>query len=253
MVLSSLRAMMYPRVAKSVLKDFSKTSYLGTMVVAFETIILGIASFYSHHQAAMYVAEVMYWIAAASSIFVACVGIFFMYERQPQHSFSDITGVWFLTFIPLIVESTVGGAIAPQLAYKNSVTVLVTSFLMWSVGVGMSTIILPLYLWRLMSFQLPPREAITSTYIPVGPFGMGAYSIQQLAMVFASHITKHRFFLGRTSHVPNDEPTLATISEVLHWIGILVALVQLGIASFLVVEACLSVFAKVPKKFNVGQ
>ncbi|KAK5198267.1 Plasma membrane sulfite pump involved in sulfite metabolism [Exophiala xenobiotica] len=130
MTLGLLRVMMYPQVAKGVVDDFSQTSYLGAVAVAFETIILGIVSFYSHHQAAMYVAEVMYWIAAAMSLFVAFGGVFFMYRRQQQHSFSDINGAWFLTFIPLIVDSTVGGAISPCLAYKNSVTLLVTSFLM---------------------------------------------------------------------------------------------------------------------------
>jgi hypothetical protein len=46
---------------------------------------------------------------------------------------------------------------------------------------------------------------------------------------------------------------MATIAEGIHWLGIIVALVQLGIASFLLVEACLSVCAKVPKTFNVGK
>jgi len=252
MTLGLLRVMMYPQVAKNVVDDFSQTSYLGAVAVAFETIILGIVNFYSDHQAAMYVAEVMYWIAAAMSLFVAFGGVFFMYRRQKQHRFSDVNGAWFLTFIPLIVDSTVGGAISPYLAYKNSVTLLVTSFLMWSLGVGMSLVILSLYFWRLMSCQLPPREAIISTFVPVGPFGMGAYSIQQMAVGLASQIRKHRFTLERPPQPPNDPATMATIAEGIHWAGIIVALLQLGIASFLLVEACFSVYAKVPKTFNVG-
>ncbi|KAK5332326.1 Plasma membrane sulfite pump involved in sulfite metabolism [Exophiala xenobiotica] len=253
MTLGILRVIIYPLVARTVVDDFSQTSYLGAVAVAFETIILGIVSFYSGHHAAMYVAEVMYWVAAALSLFVACGGVFFMYQRQKQHSFSDINGVWFLTFIPFIVDSTVGGAISPYLSYENSVTVLVTSFLMWSVGVGMSLVILSLYFWRLMSCQLPPREAIISTFVPVGPFGMGAYSIQQMAVGLASQVREHRFTLARPPQPPNDVTTMATIAEGIHWLGIIVALVQLGIASFLLVEACLSVCAKVPKTFNVGQ
>ncbi|KAK5220340.1 Plasma membrane sulfite pump involved in sulfite metabolism [Exophiala xenobiotica] len=252
MTLGLLRVMMYPQVAKGVVDDFSQTSYLGAVAVAFETIILGIVSFYSHHQAAMYVAEVMYWIAAAMSLFVAFGGVFFMYRRQQQHSFSDINGAWFLTFIPLIVDSTVGGAISPYLAYKNSVTLLVTSFLMWSLGVGMSLVILSLYFWRLMSCQLPPRDAIISTFVPVGPFGMGAYSIQQLAVGLGSLVREHRFTLDRPPQPPNDAATMATIAEGIHWAGVIVALLLLGLASFLLVEACFSVHANVSKTFNVG-
>ncbi|KAK0887025.1 Plasma membrane sulfite pump involved in sulfite metabolism [Friedmanniomyces endolithicus] len=252
MVLGLLRAFMYPHVAKNVLDDFSQTSYLGAIAVAFETIILGIVSFYSRHQSAMYVAEAMDWIASAMSLFVAFGGVFFMYQRQKQHSFQDVNGTWFLIFIPCVVDSTVGGAISPYLAYQNSVTVLLTSFLMWSLGLGMSLVILSLYLWRLMSNQLPPREAIISTFVPVGPFGMGAYSIQQLAVGLASQIKQHKFNLERPPEPPNDAAIAATIAEGIHWLGILVALVQLGLASFLLIEACFSVYAKVLKTFNVG-
>ncbi|KAK5200655.1 Plasma membrane sulfite pump involved in sulfite metabolism, partial [Exophiala xenobiotica] len=80
MALGILRVIIYPRVARTVVDDFSQTSYLGAVAVAFETIILGIVSFYSGHHAAMYVAEVMYWVATALSLFVACGGLFFMYQ-----------------------------------------------------------------------------------------------------------------------------------------------------------------------------
>ncbi|KAI1609578.1 voltage-dependent anion channel-domain-containing protein [Exophiala viscosa] len=252
MTLGILRVFLYPHVAKNVLQDFSQTSNLGAIAVAFETIILGIVSCYSHHASAMYVAEAMFWIAAAMSCFVAFGGLFIMYERQPQHSFKDLNGAWFLTFIPLIVDSTVGGAISPYLAYKNSITVLVISFLMWSVGVGMSLVILSLYIWRLMSCSLPPRVAIISTFVPVGPFGMGAYSIQQLAVGLASQVREHKFTLTRPPQPPNDAATMATIAEGIHWTGIIVALFLLGLASFLLVEACFSIYARVPKTFNVG-
>ncbi|KAK5202241.1 Plasma membrane sulfite pump involved in sulfite metabolism, partial [Exophiala xenobiotica] len=82
MTLGILRVIIYPRVARTVVDDFSQTSYLGAVAVAFETIILGIVSFYSSPHAAMYVAEVMYLVAAALSLFVACGGVFFMYQRQ---------------------------------------------------------------------------------------------------------------------------------------------------------------------------
>ncbi|KAK5344755.1 Plasma membrane sulfite pump involved in sulfite metabolism, partial [Exophiala xenobiotica] len=52
MTLGILRVIIYPRVARTVVDDFSQTSYLGAVAVAFETIILGIVSFYSGHHAA---------------------------------------------------------------------------------------------------------------------------------------------------------------------------------------------------------
>jgi hypothetical protein len=76
--------------------------------------------------------------------------------------------------------------------------------------------------------------------------------IQQLAVGLANHVSERRFTFTRPPFPPNNVPTLATIAEELHWRGIIVALVQLGIASFLLVEACLSVPAKVSKTLNVG-
>lgn len=117
----------------------------------------------------------------------------------------------------------------------------------------MSLVILSLYSCRLMSCQLPPREAIISTFVLVGPFGMGAYSIQQIAGGLASQVKEHRFTLARPRQPPNDATTIATVAEGIHCLGTIVAQVQLGIASFLPFEGCLAVCAKVPKAFNVGQ
>lgn len=247
-----MRAMLYPRVSKTVFDDFSQTSYLGAIAVAFETIVLGLLTFYSHHPAAYYAVEAMFWIAVVMSALVAFGGIFLMYSHQQRHSLSDVTGVWFLSFIPFIVCSTVGGTVAPYLGYKNAITVIVVSFLMWSLGITMSLVIAAIYFWRLMSYHLPPRSAIISTFVPVGPFGMGAYSTQQMAIAFTHHLNKQSFALQSPPQPPSSASTIAVVGECIHWGGIILALVQLGLASFFLVEGCLSVCSKVPKTFNVG-
>ena len=172
-----------------------------------------------------------------------------MYSHQREHKISDVNGAWFLTFIPCIVCSTVGGALISSLSQRNGSAILVTSFLLWCVGVAMSTVLLPIYLWRLMSAQLPPQAAIVSTFVPIGPYGMGAYSIQQLASALAQRINAG---LTLNQTLGSSASALQAVSECVRWTGIITALLLLGIASFWLVEACLAVGTRVPTTFNIG-
>jgi tellurite resistance protein TehA-like permease len=233
-----------------ILDDFSETSYMGSIVIAWQTIVLGIITYYADRGSAVYVAQAMYWISVVASFCVSFLGIFFMYYRQKEHKIADINGSWFLSFIPLIVGSTVGGAISPYLPIKNAVVLIVVSFLMWSVGMCMSSVVLPIYFWRLMTARLPARSAIVTTFIPIGPYGMGAYSIQQLSSDLARCITEG-FTLDQT--LGADQVSTRIIGEGIRWFGIFIALLCLGIASFWLVEACLSVATRPPKSFSIGK
>ncbi|KAK5065343.1 hypothetical protein LTR84_001181 [Exophiala bonariae] len=252
MALGILRVFMFPAIAKNIIDDFSQTSYLGAIVVAWETIVLGVAQFYSSRTAGIYAAEAMFWIAVVGSSFVAFGGIYFMYTRQKAHSLEQVNGVWFLTFIPLIVCSTLGGAVAPHLSYENGILVLFVSFLMWSLGVGMSFMLVPIYIWRLMSTLLPPQAVIVSTFVPIGPFGMGAYSTQQLASGLARRIAQRNFTLTNPPQPPSDGAYIATIGEAIQWAGIILALFQLAVASFFLVEGVLAICTRAPGPFNVA-
>jgi tellurite resistance protein TehA-like permease len=253
MTLGILRAIVFPAISKNVIEDFSQTSYLGAIVVAWETIVLGVVQFYSGHSSGVYAAEAMFWIAVVGSAFVAFGGIYFMYSRQKAHSLDQVNGVWFLTFIPLIVCSTLGGAVAPHLSYENSISVMVVSFLMWSLGVGMSFMLVPIYIWRLMSTLLPQQAVIINTFVPIGPFGMGAYSTQQLASGLARRLAQRNYTLTNPPRPPADDAYIATIGQAIQWAGIILALFQLAVASFFLVEGILAICRRAPGPFNVGK
>ncbi len=152
----------------------------------------------------------------------------------------------------MIVLSASGGAITPYLGRKPGVAVLIVSFMMWSLGLGMCYIILAIYFWRLCKCKLPAREAIISCFVPLGPLGMGAYSIQNLAVGLATHISKYEFTLERAPQPPINTDTIAAIAESIHWLGILIAFCLLGLATFFLVEAFASLWARSPRSFNIG-
>jgi tellurite resistance protein TehA-like permease len=116
----------------------------------------------------------------------------------------------------------------------------------------MCYIILAIYFWRLMKCKLPAREAIISCFVPVGPPGMGAYAIQNLAIGLAAHISKYKFTLERAPQPPVSEQTIGAIAESVHWLGVIFSFSLLAIGTFFLVEALASLWAKSPRSFNIG-
>jgi tellurite resistance protein TehA-like permease len=152
----------------------------------------------------------------------------------------------------MIVISATGATVSSYLDQRAGVVVLVVSFIMWSLGSGMCYILLAIYFWRLMKCKLPARDAIISCFVPVGPPGMGAYAIHNLAVGLAAHISKYKYTLNHGPHPPVTAQTIGAIVESVHWLGIIFAFSLLGVGTFFLVEAFASLWAKSPRSFNIG-
>jgi hypothetical protein len=116
----------------------------------------------------------------------------------------------------------------------------------------MCSIIIAIYFWRLMKCKLPAREAIISCFVPVGPPGMGAYAIQNLAIGLAAHISKYKFTLEHAPQPPVSAQMIGAVAEGVHWLGVILSFSLLAIATFFLVEAFASLWAKSPRSFNIG-
>lgn len=138
---------------------------------------------------------------------------------------------------------------------------LVVSFLLWSVGIAMSLIIETIYFWRLVRHKLPPRDAIVSCFIAVGPPAMAAYSIQNLAVALQNYVEKSSYNLSRPHSPDLPYTTLTTsagtafhlaVGTAVHWVGVMVGLFFIALATFWLIHSVLSIFYCIPKQFNVG-
>lgn len=116
----------------------------------------------------------------------------------------------------------------------------------------MCSAILVIYFWRLISQSLPPREAIVSAYITMGPLGMGSFGIQNLAVGLSDYIQKQGFTLSRSMPPQVNITVISAVSEMVNWVGLLIGLFLTSWASFWFVEATISVVLNVPKRFNIG-
>lgn len=171
------------------------------------------------------------------------------------------TSRWLLSFIPFIVTSATGGTIIPYLTPEVRGATLVVSFLLWSLGVAMCMVITTIYFWRLVRVKLPVRDAIVSCFIAMGPTGMAAYSIQNLAVAFQSYLTSQSFNLMRPNppnppYASSSDPAGVAyhlaVGTAVHWVGILIALFFIAFATFWLLHSVLSVIWRVPKSFSVG-
>lgn len=152
----------------------------------------------------------------------------------------------------MIVTSATGGALLPYIRFPNNIAVLVVSFLLWSAGESICFMITTIYVWRLMSCNLPTRDAIVSCCIEMGPFGMGAYSIQLQAVFLSQYIKGAHFGPTQSEPPPLPQQTLLATAEAIHWLGIIVALFLIGHCTFWFVESFSSIIFRIPKSFNIG-
>jgi hypothetical protein len=66
---------------------------------------------------------------------------------------------------------------------------------MLAVGLALSYHVLSLYYQRLICHNLPPREVIVSSFIPVGAIGMGGWALLNLAGAADTHVRD--YYLSR--------------------------------------------------------
>ncbi|KAI9693333.1 MAG: hypothetical protein M1822_005329 [Bathelium mastoideum] len=117
---------------------------------------------------------------------------------------------------------------------------------------ALSCIIMSIYFWRLLASSLPARDLIISCFIPMGPTGEGAYSIQNLAVGLGTYIQKSNYLLSRGPHKQATTDMIAAVAESINWLGVIIALFLMAFSTFWLVQATGSVILRIPKRFNVG-
>ncbi len=97
---------------------------------------------------------------------------FWAYEITP----SNMTTASLFPVLPIIVVASSGGIIANFLpdTEQAKLTVIV-SYVFWGAGVPPAMAILIVYLQRVMEHRLQPKAQMASLFLPLGPFGLGAF------------------------------------------------------------------------------
>jgi len=78
--------------------------------------------------------------------------------------------------LPAIVAASSGGILAPVLPdAEHAKLTIIVSYVFWGTGVPPAMAILILYIYRIIEHKLPAKEQMASMFLPLGPFGLGAF------------------------------------------------------------------------------
>lgn len=200
----------------------------------------------------VHVAWAFWWADALVSV-TTCVGVPFVVMHRHKPGLQTTTAALLLPVVPAVVASATGGLVADALLAagqpRRAALTLVASYVLWGLGLALSACVLALYFHRLTVHSLPPRDAIVSVFLPVGPLGQGGFAIQQLGRV-ALALARLPDAPLRFGPAPGVDAVRA--AEVLYVLGLFLGLVMWGFALVWVCFALISLATTQRFPFNMG-
>lgn len=83
---------------------------------------------------------------------------------------------WLLPIVSCVVAAASGAIVADVLPHPQyALATIIASYILWGVGVPLASMVIVIYLMRLMLHKIPAKAVIVSTFLPLGPLGQGGY------------------------------------------------------------------------------
>ncbi|TFY77207.1 hypothetical protein EWM64_g6807 [Hericium alpestre] len=185
------RYTLFPDIWQLMLHHPVQSLYLGCFPMGATTLInVSISLFYSSYgfggTAFLYTIWGFWWLDLAIS-FLCCWGLVHVMAVEQRHTLENMTSVWALPVVTLIVAASSGGVLALALQAVSPSHALVTIvFSVFSVTIGLSLalMILTIYLYRLVIHGPPPGGNVISSFIPLGPTGQSGFAIVLIGQYF---------------------------------------------------------------------
>ncbi|KAI8322846.1 hypothetical protein GQ54DRAFT_259177 [Martensiomyces pterosporus] len=173
---------------------------------------------------------------------LSCLSVPFLMTTHHKHALKTMNSTWILPVVPTVVAAASGAVVASIHSEPTANVIIIVSYVLWAIGVGIAMMMLTIYLLRMSLYKLPPKEAIVSSFIPLGPLGQSSYGIQQLG------IQALRVF-------PTTLPAIPYIGEFMHCFGFATGLLIWGLGGWWFAHAIYSVLytrshGRLP--FNLG-
>jgi tellurite resistance protein TehA-like permease len=156
---------------------------------------------------------------------------------------STMTATWLLPIVAPIVTAGSGSIVGGILPHAtDKLIILIASYILWGMAVSLAMVVLVIYFLRLTTKRLVPKEVIVSTFLPLGPCGMGGFAIQELGNLA-------RDLFHETHTLPASQ---VYAGDVLYVFGFLVALIMWAFGLVWLFLA-LATILRTPKfPFNMG-
>lgn len=241
---SVLRYTLYPEIWSVMIADPTNSLFLGTIPMGFATLVqswIWLCCPYWGYWSVKF-AWVMWMIDAVVAAAVTVSLPFLLMSRAQRQELDRITAAQLLPIAATIVAAGVGAKVAEILRDdQHALGTLITSYVMWGMATPFAMTVLVIYYQRLALHKLPPREVVVSSFLPLGPLGMGGFTIMYLGKV-AREVFPRVGFLH----------DLAVAGDVVFVMGVFVALIMWGFGLCWLVFALATIYTTRPFPFNMG-
>lgn len=242
--ISMLRYMLYPEIWSVMIADSTNSLFLGTVPMGFATLVeswIFLCVPYWGPWAVTF-AWVCWMIDCAVALVVTITLTILLISASHRQALDRITAAQLLPIAATIVAAGTGAEVAKVLPDpENALGTIITSYVMWGMSTPLAMAVLVMYYTRLALHKLPPREIVVSSFLPLGPLGMGGYTIMYLGSVARIVFPQTHFF--------HD---LAIAGDIFYIVGIFIALIMWGFGLTWLCFALASIYKSRPFPFNMG-
>ncbi|KAJ6630992.1 voltage-dependent anion channel [Mycena sp. CBHHK59/15] len=176
------RYWIFPELWPAMLGHSTQSLFIGAFPMGAATLInIALVANQSYSFAGpgfLYTLWAFWWLDTAISLLTAFGMISVMMTRQ-EHSLHQMSALWLLPFVTLIVASSTGGLLAAALKSHPTYAAVTTavSFTILIMGLSLALMIITLYLMRLIIHGPLEANLILSSFIILGPLGQGGFSM----------------------------------------------------------------------------
>ena len=244
-LVSALRYTIWPEIWGVMIQDPTNSLFLGTIPMGFATLVTSwvfLCCPYWGEWATTF-AWVCWMIDSVVAVAVTVSLPFLLMSQSHQQSLDRITAAQLLPIAASIVASGTGVGVANILPNpEHALGTLIACYVLWGLSTPLAMTILVIYYQRLALHKIPPREIIVSSFLPLGPLGMGGYAIMRCGGVARKIFPQVGFF--------HD---LEIAGDIAYILGIFIALIMWAFGLCWLVFAVATIYGSRPFPFNMGK
>jgi tellurite resistance protein TehA-like permease len=243
-IVSFLRYTLYPQIWKVMIRDQTMVLFISTMPMGFATLVeswIFLCCPYWGYWS-VWVAWLAWMVDVLIAVAITVTLPFLLMSQNDKHGLERITAAQLLPMAATIVASGTGVEVAELLtSADHAFGTLLASYVLWGLATPLSMTVLVMYYQRLALHKLPPREVIISSLLPIGPLGMGSYTILKAGMVA-------RIIFPRVGLFDN----LAIAGDIFFIGGAFLGLIMWSFGLCWLVFGIVTIYTSPPIGFNMG-
>jgi tellurite resistance protein TehA-like permease len=261
--ISLLRYTLYPKIWGVMIRHPAQSLFLGCFPMGFATIINMICFVCVPAWEGDWwkLAWALWWIdvvlATATCLYMPFIMYVHVVERINANdtdqlilsmdihtpNLSTMTATWLLPIVATIVAAGSGAIVSGILPHtEDRLITVITSYILWGMGATLAMVVLVIYFLRLTTHQLVAKEVIVSTFLPLGPCGMGGFAIQELG-------NQARLIFRETQTLPASH---VYAGDILYVDGFMIALVLWAFGLVWLFLALATIWRTPKFPFNMG-